>query len=78
MDVRGPQFSTYVQGQQVDTWTDDQLKVGGGGLPQRTRRARRKSNRSRFRYLNGGDNEHDSSQRVQLEQTNDQWLWFDR
>ena len=32
VDVRGPQFTTYIQGQQVDTWTDDQLKTGGVGL----------------------------------------------
>jgi len=32
IDVRGPQFTTYMQGQQVDVWTDDQLKTGGVGL----------------------------------------------
>jgi len=32
VDVRGPKFTTYVQGQQVDIWTDDQLKSGGVGF----------------------------------------------
>jgi len=32
VDARGPQFTTYIQGQQVDVWTDDQLKTGGVGL----------------------------------------------
>jgi hypothetical protein len=31
VDVRGPRFSTSVQGQPVDNWTDDQLKSGGVG-----------------------------------------------
>lgn len=44
MDVRGSKFTTYVQGQQVDTWTDDQLKVGGVGfLNEREERGRVKS-----------------------------------
>ena len=32
MDVRGSKFTTFVQGEQADTWTDDQLKQGGVGL----------------------------------------------
>ena len=32
VDVRGPRFTTYLDGQQVDVWTDDQLKTGGVGL----------------------------------------------
>ena len=32
VDVRGPKFTTYVQGQLVDTWIDDQLKSGGVGF----------------------------------------------
>ena len=51
-DVRGPQFSTYIQGQQVDVWTDDQLKVGGVGfLNERDERGKVKS--VSIRYLNG-------------------------
>jgi hypothetical protein len=52
-DVRGPQFSTYIQGRQVDVWTDDQLKTGGVGfLNERDERAKVKS--VSIRYLNGG------------------------
>jgi hypothetical protein len=51
-DVRGPQFSTYIQGQQVDVWTDDQLKAGGVGfLNEREERGKVKS--VSIRYLNG-------------------------
>jgi hypothetical protein len=51
-DVRGPQFSTYVQGRQVDVWTDDQLKAGGVGfLNEREERGKVKS--VSIRYLNG-------------------------
>jgi hypothetical protein len=51
-DVRGPQFSTYIQGQQVDVWTDDQLKAGGVGfLNERDERGKVKS--VSIRYLNG-------------------------
>jgi hypothetical protein len=32
VDARGPRFATFVQSQQVDTWTDDQLKSGGVGF----------------------------------------------
>ena len=32
VDVRGPRFSTYIQGQPVDIWTDNQLKTGGVGF----------------------------------------------
>ena len=32
VDVRGPRFSTYIQGQPVDIWTDNQLKAGGVGF----------------------------------------------
>jgi hypothetical protein len=32
VDARGPRFVTSVQGQPVDTWTDDQLKSGGVGF----------------------------------------------
>jgi hypothetical protein len=54
MDVRGPRFSTYLQGQQVDVWTDDQLKTGGVGfLNEREERGRIKS--VSIYYLNGGN-----------------------
>jgi hypothetical protein len=32
VDVHGARFTTYLQGQQVDSWTDDQLKTGGAGF----------------------------------------------
>ncbi len=52
-DVRGPKFNTYVQGQPVDVWTDDQLKSGGVGfLNERTERARIKT--VSIAYLTGG------------------------
>ncbi len=52
VDVRGPQFTTYIQGQQVDSWTDDQLKVGGAGfLNEREERGKVKS--VSIRYLSG-------------------------
>jgi hypothetical protein len=51
-DIRGPQFSTYIQGRQVDVWTDDQLKAGGVGfLNERDERGKVKS--VSIRYLNG-------------------------
>jgi hypothetical protein len=51
-DVRGPRFSTYIQGRQVDVWTDDQLKAGGVGfLNEREERGKVKS--VSIRYLNG-------------------------
>ena len=44
VDVRGSKFTTYVQGQQVDTWNDEQHKVGGVGfLNEREERGRVKS-----------------------------------
>lgn len=53
MDVRGPRFITYVQGQQADIWTDDQLKSGGVGfLNEREERGRIKS--VTVSLLNGG------------------------
>lgn len=53
VDVRGPQFTTYIQGQQVDSWTDDQLKIGGAGfLNEREERGKVKS--VSIRYLSGG------------------------
>jgi hypothetical protein len=53
MDVRGPKFITYVQGQQTDIWTDDQLKTGGVGfLNEREERGRIKS--VTVSLLNGG------------------------
>jgi len=53
VDVRGSKFTTYVQGQQVDTWNDDQLKVGGAGfLNEREERGRIKS--VSVSLLNGG------------------------
>ncbi len=53
VDVRGPKFTTYVQGQLVDTWTDDQLKSGGMGfLNEREERGRIKS--VSVSLLNGG------------------------
>ncbi len=55
MDVRGSKFSTYVQGQRVDVWTDEQLKSGGVGfLNERAERARIKS--ASISYLSGGKN----------------------
>jgi hypothetical protein len=52
VDVRGPQFTTYIQGQQVDGWTDDQLKIGGAGfLNEREERGKVKS--VSIRYLSG-------------------------
>jgi hypothetical protein len=49
-DIRGPQFTTYIQGQQVDSWTDDQLKIGGAGfLNEREERGKVKS--VSIRYL---------------------------
>ena len=53
VDVRGPKFSTSVQGQPVDVWTDDQLKSGGVGfLNERGERGKIKTV-SLF-YLTGG------------------------
>ena len=53
MDARGSKFTTYVQGQLVDTWNDDQLKVGGVGfLNEREERGRVKS--VSVSLLNGG------------------------
>ncbi len=53
VDVKGAKFSTYVQGQLVDTWTDDQLKSGGVGfLNEREERGRIKS--VSVSLLNGG------------------------
>jgi len=50
LDIRGPQFTTYIQGQQVDSWTDDQLKIGGAGfLNEREERGKVKS--VSIRYL---------------------------
>jgi hypothetical protein len=55
VDVRGSKFSTYVQGQPVDVWTDEQLKSGGVGfLNERAERARIKS--VSIHYLTGGKN----------------------
>jgi len=55
MDVRGPKFTTYLQGQQVDVWTDEQIKSGGVGfLNERAERARIKS--ASISYLGGGKN----------------------
>jgi len=52
VDVRGPQFTTYLQGQQVDSWTDDQLKTGGAGfLKEREESGKVKS--VAIRYLKG-------------------------
>lgn len=53
LDVRGPRFTTFIQGQQVDSWTDDQLKAGGVGfLNERDERG--KVNSVSIRYLSGG------------------------
>jgi hypothetical protein len=53
LDVRGPKFNTYVQGQPVDVWTDDQLRSGGVGfLNERSERAKVKS--VSLSYLAGG------------------------
>ncbi|HEY6390320.1 MAG TPA: hypothetical protein VIX89_03515 [Bryobacteraceae bacterium] len=52
-DVRGLKYSTYVQGQPVDVWTDEQLKSGGVGfLNERGERARIKA--VSIAYLTGG------------------------
>jgi len=54
MDVRGPRINTYIQGQQVDTWTNDQLKSGGVGfLNERAERGKIKN--VSISYLNGVD-----------------------
>jgi hypothetical protein len=54
VDVRGPLSTTYIQGQQVDSWTDDQLKVGGVGfLNEREERGKVKS--VSIRYLSGAN-----------------------
>jgi hypothetical protein len=53
VDVRGPKFNTYVQGQPVDVWTDDQLRSGGVGfLNERSERGKIKS--VSLSYLSGG------------------------
>ena len=53
VDVRGPKFTTYVQGQGVDVWTDDQLRSGGVGfLNERSERGKIKS--VSLSYLSGG------------------------
>jgi len=31
-DVRGSQFSTYIQGRLADVWASDQFKAGGAGF----------------------------------------------
>jgi len=52
-DVRGLKYSTYVQGQPVDVWTDNQLPSGGVGfLNERSERARIKT--VSIAYLTGG------------------------
>jgi hypothetical protein len=52
-DVRGLKYSTYIQGQPVDVWTDNQLPTGGVGfLNERLERARVKS--VAIAYLTGG------------------------
>jgi len=52
-DVRGLKYSTYIQGQPVDVWTDNQLPSGGVGfLNERTERARIKT--VSIAYLTGG------------------------
>ena len=52
VDIRGPRFTTYIQGHQVDSWTDDQLKAGGAGfLNEREERGNVKS--VSIRYLTG-------------------------
>jgi len=54
MDIRGPRFNTYVQGQPVDLWTNDQLKSGGVGfLNERGERGKIKS--VSISYLNGAE-----------------------
>jgi hypothetical protein len=53
VDVRGPKFNTYLQGQPVDFWTDDQLRSGGVGfLNERSERGKVKS--VALSYLSGG------------------------
>jgi len=54
VDIRGPRFNTYIQGQPVDIWTNDQLKTGGVGfLNERSERGKIKS--VSISYLNGVD-----------------------
>jgi hypothetical protein len=54
MDIRGPRFNTYIQGQPVDLWTNDQLKSGGVGfLNERGERGKIKS--VSISYLNGAE-----------------------
>ena len=71
VDIRGPQFTTYIQGQQVDSWTDDQLKIGGVGLPERTRRA----GKSEVGVDPLPQRVDQVKKKGSMEQTNDQWLW---
>jgi hypothetical protein len=53
LDVRGPKFYTYVQGQPLDVWTDDQIRSGGVGfLNERSERGKVKS--VSLSYLSGG------------------------
>jgi hypothetical protein len=53
LDVRGPKFYTYVQGQPLDVWTDDQIRSGGVGfLNERSERGKIKS--VSLSYLSGG------------------------
>ena len=53
LDVRGPKFSTYLQGQPLDVWTDDQIRSGGVGfLNERSERGKIKS--VALSYLAGG------------------------
>ncbi len=53
VDVRGTSFNTYVQGQHVDTWNDDQFKSGGVGfLNEREERGKIKS--ASINLLSGG------------------------
>jgi hypothetical protein len=53
VDVRGPKFTTYVQGQPVDVWTDDQIRSGGVGfINERSERGKIKS--VSLSYLSGG------------------------
>ena len=52
VDARGPRFATFVQGQSVDLWTDEQLKSGGVGfLNDRGERAHIQS--VQISYLSG-------------------------
>lgn len=53
MDVKGSTFTTYVQDQRIDVWSDDQVRIGGVGFyTDKGERAQIKS--STVSYLSSG------------------------